>query len=149
MPPADRAESFDGLPPVLREIAEVAGLEAALALARQYGGLEVAIPRRASYDHWLARCVGAKPAAQICDHFRVVDADGHAIGNFRLYIPQAGTGAAAQARQQLVADLEAGQLSLRAAARRAGLTERTARRIRGKVRDERQGSLFAGPRDPA
>lgn len=142
MPPADRAESFDGLPPVLREIAEVAGLEAALELARQYGGLEVAIPRKVGPDHWLVRCVGEKAATLICDHYSVRDADGHAVGGLRLYIPQAGTGAAAQARQQLARDLEAGQLSLRAAARRACLTERTARRIRARMRDDRQGSLF-------
>lgn len=63
--------SFDWLPPLLAEIAEVAGLDAALAVAAARGGSRATIPARPRPDHWLTQAVGAEAAQQICDHFRV------------------------------------------------------------------------------
>lgn len=63
--------SFTWLPPLLNTIADVAGNEAALALARARGGSRVSIPARAKDDHWLVEVVGREAADKICDHFRV------------------------------------------------------------------------------
>lgn len=138
--------SFAGLPPNLREIAEVAGLEAAMALARAYGGTQVTIPRRVGpKKHWLVECVGRKAAEKICDHYCVRDADGHAIGRFRMLIPLGSTGIMAQARLQLAQQLQSGELSVRKAARRAGLGERAAWRMKARMRsggNSDQGDLF-------
>lgn len=65
----DEHEAFGGLPALLVEIAEIAGLEAAITLADRYGGNRVYIPRRASDSHWLTLCVGRKAADLICHHF--------------------------------------------------------------------------------
>lgn len=128
-----RSASFDGLPEVLREIAAVAGLEAATRLAWARGGTIVKIPRRAGPRHWLVDCLGRKAADAICAHYCVQDADGRAIGGFRLQIPLAGTGTLAQTRRRLAKDLESGELGVRAAARRNGVHERTAWRVKRKL----------------
>ena len=129
---------------MLHEIAEVAGLDAAVQLAREYGGTEVSIPRQVAGDHWLVRCVGAKAAAKICDHYCVRDADGHAVGGFRIYVPLAGTGIMARTIAELARALETQDLSVRAAARRFGVSDRTVKRLQAKMRrgSDRQGSLF-------
>ena len=62
--------SYSWLPPLLSEIAEVAGLEAALAMADARGGSRVSIPARASDDHWLVVTLGREAADRICAHFR-------------------------------------------------------------------------------
>ncbi len=137
--------SFDGLPPNLREIAEVAGLEAAMQLAAEYGGIQVKIPRRVGSEHWLVKCVGLKAAEAICAHYLVRDADGHPVGNFRMLIPKGSTGIMAQARQRLARELQDGDISVREAAKRAGLGERAGWRMKAKLRgrrDDRQGDLF-------
>lgn len=139
------SSSFDGLPENLREIAEVAGLEAAMVLARKYGGTQVNIPRKVGPKHWLVTDVGSKAAEAICKHYSVVDADGHAVGRFRLLIPRGPAGLMAQARQRLAKELQSGEVSVRQAARRAGLGERAAWRMKAKLRDGgtgNQGELF-------
>ena len=54
--------SYDWLPPLLAEIAEVAGLDAALALASARGGSRITIPAHPRADHWFARAVGMEAA---------------------------------------------------------------------------------------
>ena len=140
------------LPGVLGEIAEVAGLPAALALAREHGGTEVYLPIRPDPNHWLVACVGPEAAEAICTHYAVRDADGRAIGNFRLLIPLAGTGAYAQVRRRLIQELREGNGGVPAAARKAGVHERTAWRYKAKLRDravdhDPQGDLFASTWD--
>lgn len=63
--------SYDWLPPLLAEIAEVAGLDAALAMADARGGSRITIPARPRPDHWLVQAVGVDAAKLIADHFRV------------------------------------------------------------------------------
>ena len=133
------------VPAQLREIAEVAGAEAALTIHRLKAGQEIWIPLRADADHWLTRAVGAPLAERICAHFRVENADGREVGNVRIYAPLASQGAMARAKAQLAEDLRTGQLSLREAALRAGLSERTARTMLARIRDTRQGELFEAP----
>lgn len=136
--------SFDGLPPILREIAEVAGVEAAMALVAAHGGTIVYLPHKPGPQHWLVACVGQKAALAICRHFAVSDADGRPVGKFRLKVPLAGTGSTAQARRRLIRELREGATAV-AAARRAGLHERTAWRYKAKLQDynDAQGDLFA------
>lgn len=51
----------DLLPSVLGEIADVAGIAAALAIADKVGGTRINIPARVQDDHWLVETVGARP----------------------------------------------------------------------------------------
>ncbi len=65
----------DQLPYPLDEIADVAGIDAALAIADSVGGTRVSLPARARPDHWLTVCVGMDKAKLICDHFRTLSPD--------------------------------------------------------------------------
>lgn len=69
------------LPQILKEIADVAGLEAAIEIARVRGGMEVYIPAKADCNHWLVRSVGEEAAKLICDHFTMNG------GGMRINIP--------------------------------------------------------------
>lgn len=142
----ETSNSFDGLPAILREIAEAAGIEAAMALVADYGGTEVYLPHRPGPEHWLVVCVGRKAAEKICRHFAVNDADGRPVGNYRLTVPLAGTGVTAGARRRLIRELRGGATVV-AAARKAGLHERTAWRYKAKLQDcdSPQGDLFGPP----
>ena len=63
--------SYGWLPGALAEIAEVAGLDAALKLAEARGGTEIYVPARAGDDHWLVATVGREAADVICRHFGI------------------------------------------------------------------------------
>ena len=129
------------VPAQLREIAEAAGIEAALKILERNAGSEICIPLHAGPGHWLTGLVGAEAAEAICAHYRVTNADGREVGNVRVYVPQAGTSAVARAKAKLAEDLRSG-VGAREAAVRAGLSERTARNILARMRDDRQGELF-------
>lgn len=62
---------LDDLPGALREIVEVAGRTAALALVAARGGTEVYFPspRNLADDHWLVALVGREAAEKLCAHF--------------------------------------------------------------------------------
>ncbi|MBN9334697.1 helix-turn-helix domain-containing protein [Devosia sp.] len=60
---------MSGLPQVIAEIAEVAGPDAAWALAAARGGQQVFIPATVKPGHWLADLVGLEAAEKICGHF--------------------------------------------------------------------------------
>lgn len=134
---------MDELPGLLGEIAEIAGLSAALALAERVGGTRVTIPARAPDGHWLVKTVGREAADKICDHLRILAPDGREAGARHVVIPSGPAGCLAKARKRLVRELEAGT-SAREAARRTGLSERTAFRMRARLReeDDSQGTLF-------
>ena len=136
--------SYSWLPALLAEIADVAGLDAALALAASHGGCRVRIPAEVKSDrHWLARCVGREAADRICAHYRQGTGSGQMRGAYVL-VPRGPTGAIASARRRLAQALANGA-SAAEAARIAGMTERTAYRQRSRVRaveDDKQGSLF-------
>lgn len=57
------------LPGVLEDIAEAAGIDAALKLAEAFGGTELVIPaaHRVCADHQLAKIVGLDAARKICE----------------------------------------------------------------------------------
>ncbi|MBX3527539.1 MAG: hypothetical protein KF904_15150, partial [Rhodoblastus sp.] len=64
------------LPPLLNEIAEVAGVVAAVAIAEARGGTRVHFPARAPDGHWLVALVGREAADELCAHFRATQAGG-------------------------------------------------------------------------
>lgn len=128
------------LPEVLADIAEAAGLDAALKLAEHYGGTRRKIPAHAGDDHWLVQCVGRKAADSICALFRQ-GADARQSGQ-EIVIPLGPTGTMRAARRRMINALEAGAPA-REAARAAGMHERSAYRMRRRLKsDDGQGSLF-------
>ncbi len=124
------------LPGLLEEIADVAELPAALAIAREKGGARAYIPARAPDDHWLTQCVGREAADKICAHFA---ADGRGI---ELLIPIGPAGNRGQLVQQIYLMLDQGR-SAADIARELGIHERTARRHRKKRGEDRQPDLFS------
>jgi hypothetical protein len=131
------------LPPLLAEIAEVAGLPAALKLAKEKGGVECYIPARAPDDHWLVQCVGREAADKLCAHFvAAIESDsGRSRHGVKILLPLGESGTAADARRRAREALDNGA-SLSEAARRSGLHQRTVQNIRARMKDRRQGSLF-------
>jgi DNA-binding CsgD family transcriptional regulator len=131
------------LPGLLGEIAEVTDIGVAMAIAEQVGGTRVTIPARAPDGHWLVELVGRDAANKICDHFRTLSPEDRETGARHVIIPRGPAGCLAKAQRRLVKELEAGT-SAREAARRAGLSERSAWRMRARLRDEddSQGKLF-------
>lgn len=116
------------LPGLLGEIADVAGMAAALKLARERGGTEMTFSGRPGSV--LALIVGDEAAARIADRF----------GPQKYVIPMAnvrGRGA----RQAAVARMMADKATASQAARAHEVHERTARRIRSKLKTG-NGPLF-------
>ena len=60
---------LEPLPGILQEIAEVAGRDAALAVAEAKGGQDVFIVARLKSKNWLVRAVGLQRAQLISGHF--------------------------------------------------------------------------------
>jgi hypothetical protein len=135
--------TYTWLPEVLAEIAEAAGLDAALKVAEACGGTRKRFPAHVPPGrHWLTDCVGRPAAETICNHFR----QGSGSGRFRgvyLLIPRGPTGAVATARRRLAQALHDGK-SAAEAAQASGMTERSAYRARARNRrgDDKQGRLF-------
>lgn len=134
---------FSHLPPLLAEIAEVAGPVAAAQLAKAKGGTECYIPARAPDDHWLVQCVGREAADKVCAHFvAAIESDsGKSRHGVKILLPLGDSGTAADARRRAREALDSGA-SLSEAARRSGLHQRTVQNIRARMKDRRQGTLF-------
>lgn len=130
------------LPGILAEIAEVAGEDAALALARVRGGTPIYIPPRPANDHWLCELWGADKAAAVCD--RLTDG----VGPRRAEVPLADFStyrAESRDRYQLMDQMIRDQKSEREIALATGYTTRAIRRRRaklGKPADVRQISFL-------
>lgn len=128
--------SYSWLPATLRALADVAGLDAALAIAERYGGRRVKLPSRYRPGSWLDEVVGEKAARAIVEHF----------GTQPLDIPLGSNGTYAQMRRQMNArfeELEAEGASAARIASELGITDRAVRLRRAARRsDDGQGSLF-------
>ncbi len=61
-------ESYSWLPETYRNIADAAGLEAALKIGDAYGGRRIHIPRpaRLTENHWLRQLIGDEAARALC-----------------------------------------------------------------------------------
>lgn len=120
------------LPGVLREVAALAGLGAALQLARAKGGIRVYVAKQPSPR--LSAEIGDAAAAALSRLY----------GGEHVDIPLGPEGGRARAYRAAGQALAQG-LSAGAAARRSGLTERAVYRIKAKRRQGRssaQGRLF-------
>lgn len=131
-----------GLPGVLGEIAEIAGLDAAFAVARAVGGTRVYIPRRPGPDHWLLQAVGTEAAAKIVDHFTTNQS------GTDLDIPVGPDGSynrGKRERTKRIAELRAQGLMTHHIARRVGVTRRTVQNVNRRLDrsrdDDPQGDL--------
>lgn len=120
------------LPQVVQELIEIAGADAAWALVREKGGQQIYLPGKVKQDHWLAKLVGLDAAEKICTFYRAGASGGH------LLIPMAS---AAQRQAAFGRAIESGGSNNRVAAE-LGVHERTVRRHRARIRDDKQGNLF-------
>ena len=120
-------------PGILAVVAEVAGDDAAAALARAKGGIRCYIPAQARDGHWLTELVGREAAEAIC----------RAIGGGEIVVPLAGAGLTAQTRRRLAEMIRDGLPAPRIA-RTVGVSERTVWRYKARLRqrDARQPGLF-------
>lgn len=127
------------LPGLLGEIADIAGTDVAMEIARRYGGTRVSIPPHPGPDHWLVQLVGRDTADKICRGLAIIDADGRPGAIRREVLPIGPNSVLKLARRRAAEALESGA-SGREAARQAGLHERTIWRMKAKDKD--QGDLF-------
>ncbi len=121
---------------ILAVIAEIAGPTAALQLAHAKGGAKIYWPQPANLDgHWLVEVVGLEAARALCKR----------LGGGRDEIPLGLFGGRGRAWRIMREALAEGA-TVTEAARRAGVSSRTARRHKnghaGPRTDGRQGSLF-------
>jgi DNA-binding NarL/FixJ family response regulator len=120
------------LPQILAEVAEIAGLDAALRLAQARGGRRLYVPQKPTPD-FVAEI--GEPAALALSKL---------YANETISVPLGPTGAVKQAKRAVHEALARG-LSAGDAARVAGVTERTVYNHRARRRaeqDSRQGRLF-------
>jgi hypothetical protein len=126
---------FEGLPALLAEIAEVAGLEAALAIAEARGGSRTVFPARAPDGHWMVELIGREATDKLCAHFR------SGGGGIELDVPMGPVAYYRKARRRLAQLVDEG-VPVARAAHQIGLHLRTARRWRSRARQSDQGKFF-------
>ncbi len=122
--------SYSWLPSLLAEIAEVAGLDAALALARARGGSRITIPAAPGKGHWLCKLVGREAALALAEHFATSDGVSRRRGAI-LELPVGPVGAHAQVSRRVDAMIRAG-VSADEIARTVGVSRRTVFRRKGR-----------------
>lgn len=126
------------LPGILAEIAEVAGVEAALAIARVRGGTQIYVPPKPANDHWLCRLIGRDEAMAVCERLTC------GVGPLRVDLPLGPVGQAAKIRARIDAMIVE-QRSERDIALATGYTTRSIRRRVAKLgikRDDAQMDLL-------
>lgn len=111
---------------VLAEIAEVAGVEAALAIAQVRGGTQIYVPPAPDADHWISRLVGLENARAIADKLTC------GVGGRRLELPLGPRGHAESQRAKVDALIREGR-SERDIALLTGYSIRGVRRRRAKI----------------
>lgn len=123
---SDAPISPGALPGVLREIADVVGVEAAVRIAELCGGARLFIPTQVKPDWWLARAIGEDKAKAIARHFTSGD------HSQNIEIPLGETGAAATRRRALCAMIAEG-VPNEEIARRLRITTRSVRRNKARL----------------
>lgn len=135
------------LPELLEEIAGRFGEGVMLRLAGDFGGTRIYVPAPKSIgpDHVLARSLGLAAARGVAERY----------GPGHVEIPLGPTASGPRCRRAALLALEENR-SVREAARKAGMTERTIWRLKRRAkkragRGARQGDLFgdAGRKEPA
>lgn len=123
------------LPPLLNEIAEAAGVIAAVQIAEARGGTRVHFPAYAPDGHWLVELVGREAADKVCAHFRTT-----ANGGYYVFVPVGPKNFYARARRRAL-ELR-GRRSAAETALELGVTLRVVFKWWADKPDDRQGSLF-------
>lgn len=118
------------LPGVIAEIAEVAGLDVAWAIAVAKGGQLVVIPADAADAPWLVDLVGMEAAEKVCRQFSTKDNPAN------LLIPMA----ASARRKKAWAEVLSSDMNINDIAATMGVHRRTV--FRHKAVDPDQGDLF-------
>lgn len=111
------------LEPLLRQLVELIGLPATLAIVERYGGTQLNIPRQADQNAALVALIGADKAAVL----------GRALGPDRLLIPKALPALTAVRNQVIVRQLQT--RSVRQVAREFRLGERMIWYIRSRAEE--------------
>ena len=130
------------LPGILAEIADVAGVEAALAIAEARGGTQIYVPPNPSVNHWLCQLIGPEKAQKVCDQLTA------GVGPLRVDLPLGPMSKYNQMRaadQAVIDQMIADQRSERDIALSTRYSERSVRRRRaklGKPADRRQMGLL-------
>ncbi|MEQ1697387.1 MAG: hypothetical protein ABL901_16265 [Hyphomicrobiaceae bacterium] len=127
--------AYDGLPGLIAELAEVAGLNAALALATARGGNRIYIPAKAADDHWLVATVGRPAADKIMTYYAT---------GVELDLPRGPTGLRAETWRRLYRMLDEGCSSSQIT-RALGISRDMVKHHRAKLRTQAvtaQMSLF-------
>jgi len=119
--------NLDGLPALMVEIAEIAGVEAAMTICDRYGGNRVYIPRYAPDHHWLVHCVGRVAADAICEHFAL------ATTGIEIELPTGANLTRMQRRARLEKLIAEGYSSTEIT-RRLGVTRRWVTRVKRDMR---------------
>lgn len=127
------------LPAILAEIAEVAGYDAAIAIADVRGGTQIYIPPAPDADHWLCRLIGYEAAQKVADRFT----GGVGIGR-RVDLPLGPSGHQARVRARVDAMLREGrsERDIALATRYSTRGIRKRRQQLGVTEPERQLSLL-------
>jgi hypothetical protein len=129
------------LPGILAEIADIAGEDAALAVAAARGGTQVYIPPSPDREHWLSRLCGQPAAKAIADRLTC------GVGGMRVDLPLGPKGAAARLRAKVDRMIRENR-SERDIALATGYSSRSVRRRRsqllrsGRLKDDRQLPLL-------
>jgi len=123
-------DSAPNLPYTLSVIAKAAGLPAALALAKERGGSEIYIPKKA-HGTILGDIVGVEAAEKIIKE----------LGVGLLLIPFGPVGGARARRAGVRRALEDGA-SIRVAAQKNDVHTRTAKRIKARTKQPRAPDFF-------
>ncbi len=144
--PAERPlpDDLAGLPALMVEIAEVAGVEAAITICDRYGGNRVYIPRYANDHHWLTQCVGRAAANAICEHFA-------SPSGIELELPTGARLNRAQRRLRLEQMIKDGCKSPEIT-RRLGVTRRQVKRVAAALNRDltsRQLDMFLPAPEPS
>lgn len=120
------------LPPIMAEIADVIGMDAAWRLIREKGGQRIYVPADVNQGHWLALLIGLDKAKDLAEHFR------GGSGGTLVTIPQARLYSSQQA---MVKALSGGATANEAAAV-SGMHVRSAYRARRRLRRPSLPDLF-------
>lgn len=128
---------------LLAEIAEVAGEDAALAIARARGGTIAGIPaaRNLRESDWIVQTVGMDKARRIAE--RLVSAEKG--DRFKIPLgPEAGANAFFRAQRAAITEALESGASIGEAAQMAGASRNAVLKIKARLRrgDDSQGTLF-------
>ncbi|MGL5447463.1 MAG: hypothetical protein ACRDBL_09155 [Rhabdaerophilum sp.] len=121
------------LPALLAEIADVAGLDAALAIAQAKGGINARFCSRLGPENWLVEAVGMEKAKVISDHFT------SGRGRIEFDIP---LGPTSSYKQAMLARARAMQRALASGettnhtARSVGITRRSVQRFKLRLAED-------------